>query len=63
MAKNEGNLDRIVRVVLGLVLIALAATGKVGAWGYIGIAPLLTGLIGWCGLYAVLGINTCGVRK
>ena len=55
---NVGNLDRTVRIVLGIALIALAATGRVGAWGYIGIVPLLTGAIAWCPLYRLLGIGT-----
>ncbi len=59
MKANEGNLDRGVRVVAGLALIALAATGTVGAWGWIGVVPLLTGAMGFCPLYRVLGINTC----
>ncbi|MFT7771738.1 DUF2892 domain-containing protein [Roseateles sp.] len=59
MKANEGTVDRGLRVVAGLALIALAATGTVGAWGWIGVVPLLTGIVGWCPLYAVLGINTC----
>lgn len=56
---NEGTLDRAVRIILGLVLIAMAVTGPQVAWGWIGIVPLATGLIGWCPLYTVLGIRTC----
>lgn len=63
MSRNEGTLDRALRVIAGLVLIGLAATGTVGAWGYIGIVPLLTGAIGLCPLYSVLGINTCKLRS
>ena len=63
MKTNEGTLDRALRVALGLVLIGLAATGTVGAWGWIGVVPVLTGAIGWCPLYTVLGINTCPVRR
>ena len=62
MKKNVGGIDRTLRIVLGLVLIGLAATGTVGLWGYIGIAPLLTGLVGWCPPYALLGWNTCSVK-
>ncbi len=61
-ARNEGTADRALRVALGLVLIALAVTGK-GVWGYIGIVPLLTGIMGSCPLYSILGINTCSLRK
>lgn len=59
MTKNVGGIDRILRIVAGLVLIALAATGTVGLWGYIGVVPLLTGAIGWCPAYLPLGIKTC----
>lgn len=61
-ARNEGTADRALRVALGLVLLALAVTGK-GVWGYIGIVPLLTGIMGSCPLYSILGINTCSIRK
>jgi hypothetical protein len=63
MKTNEGTVDRVLRVVAGLTLIALSVTGTVGAWGYIGIVPLLTGAIGFCPLYTVLGINTCATRR
>ncbi len=59
MKKNVGGIDRTLRIVLGLVLIGLAASGTVGWWGYLGVVPLLTGLIGWCPPYALLGWNTC----
>ncbi|MEW5726994.1 MAG: DUF2892 domain-containing protein [Pseudomonadota bacterium] len=59
MTKNVGGIDRILRIVAGIVLIALAATGTVGLWGYIGVVPLLTGAIGWCPAYLPLGIKTC----
>jgi hypothetical protein len=55
---NVGNLDRALRVVAGLALIGLAAGGVIGAWGYLGIVPLLTGLAAWCPLYRVLGIRS-----
>ena len=50
MKKNEGTLDRAVRIIAGLVLIGLALTNTIGAWGYIGIAPLLIGVVGICPL-------------
>lgn len=59
MKKNSGGFDRIARIVVGGILIGLAATGQIGLWGYIGIIPLVTGLVGWCPLYIPLGINTC----
>ncbi|RZJ26881.1 MAG: DUF2892 domain-containing protein [Haliea sp.] len=58
MEVNEGVIDRSLRVAAGLVLIGLAATGTVGVWGYIGLVPLLTGAIGVCPLYSLLGINS-----
>jgi hypothetical protein len=63
MKINEGSLDRGLRVVAGLALIGLAVAGVIGPWGYIGLVPLLTGAIGMCPLYSVLGINTCPVNK
>ena len=59
MKTNEGVIDRSLRVILGLVLIGLAATGTVGLWGYIGVIPLITGAIGMCPVYSLLGINSC----
>lgn len=63
MKTNEGTLDRALRVIAGLVLIGLAATGTVGLWGYIGVVPLLTGALGMCPIYTLLGINTCPARR
>jgi hypothetical protein len=63
MKTNEGTIDRALRVIAGLVLIALAATGTVGVWGWIGIVPLATGLIGWCPAYTLLGFNTCPMKS
>lgn len=63
MKTNVGGIDRILRVVLGLVLIALAATGTVGVWGWIGVVPLVTGLFSFCPLYSILGMNTCPMKK
>lgn len=62
MKTNEGTVDRALRVIAGLVLIGLAATGTVGVWGWIGVVPLATGLIGWCPAYTLLGMNSCGVK-
>ncbi|MDT9000171.1 DUF2892 domain-containing protein [Paucibacter sp. APW11] len=56
---NVGSTDRVLRIVAGLALIALAATGTVGPWGYIGIVPLLTGILRTCPAYSILGVNTC----
>lgn len=62
MTANVGTLDRTLRLIVGLPLIALAVFGVIGAWGYIGIVPLLTGLFRFCPAYPLLGINTCTRR-
>lgn len=63
MKINEGTLDRALRIVVGLGLLAIAFVGPQTAWGYIGIVPLATGLIGNCPLYTLLGINTCALSS
>lgn len=62
MKTNVGGIDRAVRIVAGLALVTLAATGIVGVWGYIGVVPLATGLSGWCPAYLPFGINTCKTK-
>ena len=59
MNPNVGTIDRTLRIIGGLALIALAALGKVGWWGYIGIVPLATGLLRFCPAYTLLGLRTC----
>ena len=63
MKLNVGGIDRILRITAGVVLVGLAATGTVGAWGWIGVVPLLTGAVGFCPLYPLLGMNTCPMKK
>ena len=63
MKTNEGTLDRALRIVAGLVLLALTLSGTIGVWGWIGVVPLLTGAIGICPLYSILGIRTCPVKN
>lgn len=63
MKANVGGIDRILRILAGIVLVALAALGKVGVWGWIGVVPLATGLMGWCPLYPLIGLNTCPLKK
>jgi hypothetical protein len=58
-SKNVGAADRTVRIVIGLVLIALVFVGPRTPWGWIGIVPLLTAFFSFCPLYRLLGINTC----
>lgn len=60
---NEGTLDRVIRVVVGLGILSLAFIGPKTPLGYLGLVPLLTGLVGFCPLYRLLGVNTCGVPK
>jgi hypothetical protein len=59
MKANIGNFDRVLRIIVGVALIALAATHKVGVWGYLGVIPLATALFRFCPAYALLGIRTC----
>lgn len=58
MKFNVGGIDRILRVVVGLVLIGLTLAGVIGVWGWIGLAPLLTGIFRFCPAYALFGMNT-----
>ena len=59
MKQNVHNIERVVRIVVGLVLISLVFWGPQSNWGWIGVIPLATGLLGWCPPYAMLGISTC----
>jgi len=59
MKTNEGKLDRILRIVVGLGLLSLVFVGPQTLWGLVGLVPLLTGLAGYCPLYQVFGFNTC----
>jgi hypothetical protein len=63
MSRNEGTIDRVLRVILGLVLISLVFVGPQTVWGWVGVVPLLTGLVGYCPLYSVLGIRTCPMKN
>ncbi|RCV91771.1 YgaP family membrane protein [Billgrantia montanilacus] len=63
MKRNVGSIDKLARIVIGALLIGLALTGIIGAWGWIGVLPLATGLFNFCPAYRLLGINTCRLRK
>ena len=63
MKSNVGGIDRILRIVVGLVLIGLTLTGNIGVWGWLGVVPLATGAIGWCPPYAIFGWSTCAIKK
>ncbi len=63
MKINVGTVDRFLRIAAGVALIALSLTGTIGAWGYVGIVLVLTGLVRICPAYSVLGVNTCSLTK
>ncbi len=58
MKKNIGKVERIIRVVVGLGILSLAFVGPQSPWAYLGLMPLVTGLVGWCPPYALLGIGS-----
>lgn len=59
MTRNEGTIDRTIRILAGLVLLALVFVGPQTPFGWIGLVPLLTGIVGMCPVYGILGIRTC----
>lgn len=59
MKANVGSIDRAVRILAGLGLISLVFVGPQTPWGWIGVVPLVTALLGWCPAYTILGIKTC----
>lgn len=63
MTSNVGGIDRIARIVIGLVLIGLTLNGTIGIWGWLGVVPLATGAIGWCPPYAMFGFSTCAMKN
>ena len=63
MTSNVGSVDRMARIVIGLVLIGLTLSGTIGIWGWLGVVPLATGAIGWCPPYAMFGFNTCAMKN
>jgi len=63
MAANVGGIDKIVRIVAGAGLISAPVAGMLPVWGYIGIVPFATGLMGWCPAYTLFGMNTCATKK
>jgi hypothetical protein len=60
---NEHNIDRAIRVVIGIALLSLTVLGPKSMWGLVGLVPLATGIVGFCPLYRILGISTCPVPK
>jgi len=63
MNSNEGTIDRAARIIAGLALISLVFVGPQTPWGWVGLILVGTGLVGWCPIYAILGLKTCGVKK
>jgi hypothetical protein len=60
---NEGTADRVIRVIIGLGLLSIVFVGPQTPWGWIGVVPLATGILGFCPLYKLVGLNTCPVPK
>ncbi len=63
MQANVGGIDKTLRIIAGVVLVGLAATGVIDWWGWLGVVPLLTGSLNFCPLYPLLGISTCNVKS
>lgn len=63
MKINVGSIDRILRIIAGVALIALTVAGIIGVWGWIGVIPLLTGIFRVCPAYTLFGISTCPLKK
>ena len=60
--QNVGGIDKVLRIIVGLVLIALVFVGPQTPWGWIGVIPLVTGLAGFCPLYSLIGVKTCKAK-
>lgn len=63
LPRNEGTIDRVLRVIAGVGLLSLVFVGPQTPWGWLGVVPLITGLIGSCPLYTILGLNTCPMTE
>lgn len=63
MRVNEGGLDRLLRVIVGIAILSLVFVGPQTPWAWLGLVPLLTGIVGFCPLYAILRLNTLGKRS
>jgi len=62
MIQNVGGIDRILRIVVGLALVVLAATGVLGPWAWLGVIVLATGVVGFCMPYTLFGFSTCAIK-
>lgn len=63
MVRNEGTVDRVLRVIAGVVLLAMVFVGPQTPLGWVGLVPLLTGLVGICPVYSLFGIRTCSLPR
>lgn len=63
MGNNVGSLDKALRIIAGILMLSLVFVGPQSPWGWIGVVPLLTALIGWCPAYKVLGLSSCAKCK
>lgn len=60
--KNVGTLDRALRIIVGLVVLSLVFFGPQTPWGWIGVVPLVTALVGYCPAYSLFGLRTCPIK-
>ena len=60
---NVGGIDKTLRIVAGVALVGATAAGFLPVWGWIGVVPLATGLMGWCPAYTLFGLNSCPTKK
>jgi hypothetical protein len=63
MQSNVGGIDRVLRIVIGALLVALAVIGTLGPWAWIGLVPLATGVFGFCPLYRLIGLSSCPLQR
>jgi hypothetical protein len=63
MNRNVGGIDRLIRFVVGLLLVGLALMGTIGWWGFIGLVPIVTAAVGYCPVYPLIGMNTCPLSR
>jgi hypothetical protein len=63
LPRNVHNIERVVRVLVGIGIVSMAFVGPETPWAYLGIVPIVTGLIGTCPLYTVCGFGTCAMNK
>lgn len=62
MKNNMGSIDRALRIIVGLILVGLALASVIGWWGWLGVVPIVTGALGRCPAYSIMGVSTCGTK-